>query len=478
MTPLSPSLTAAPFSRRRLLQATACGFGSLALNTLLTEQALATANPRAPRAPHFTARAKRVIFLFMAGGPSQHDLFDFKPRLRAEHGKKPVIPIAEREITVGLEKSMTLGPMSPFAPRGRCGMVMSDLLPHLARVADDICLLRGMTVDNRAHDQATLQMHTGAFASLRPSMGAWASYGLGTENQNLPSFITINAPGDVRNHGSAFLPATHQGTSVNAKLAGPKDSPIKYLTDTSTTPDEQRRRLDLLQSMNRNLLQRVGGDAQMEGVIESFELAFRMQAEAPKLVNLANESQATLELYGVGKEPTDKNARACLLARRFAEAGVRFIQVTMDGWDHHGNLRGNLPNLCAQTDRPIVALLTDLKQRGLFDDTLVVWSGEFGRTPWSQDLTSTQPLEQHGREHQPESFCAWMAGGGVRGGLTFGETDDYGFRVVQDRVHLHDLHATILHLLGMDHEQLTFRHAGRDHRLTDVYGSVVRELLA
>ena len=270
MTPLSPSLTAAPFSRRRLLQATACGFGSLALNTLLTEQALATANPRAPRAPHFTARAKRVIFLFMAGGPSQHDLFDFKPRLRAEHGKKPVIPIAEREITVGLEKSMTLGPMSPFAPRGRCGMVMSDLLPHLARVADDICLLRGMTVDNRAHDQATLQMHTGAFASLRPSMGAWASYGLGTENQNLPSFITINAPGDVRNHGSAFLPATHQGTSVNAKLAGPKDSPIKYLTDTSTTPDEQRRRLDLLQSMNRNLLQRVGGDAQMEGVIESF----------------------------------------------------------------------------------------------------------------------------------------------------------------------------------------------------------------
>lgn len=464
-------------SRREFLRTTACGFGSIALNAMLGERAFAAENSLTSRLPHFAARAKRVIFLFMAGGPSQHDLFDYKPRLKTEEGKKPNIPIAEREITVGLENSMSLGPMSPFAPRGQSGMVMSDLLPHLATVADDICLVRGMSADNRSHDQATLQMHTGAFLSLQPSMGAWVSYGLGTENQNLPSFITINAPGDVRTHGAAFLPSIHQGTRVNAKPSGPGGLPIQYLNDPDSPKNAQRRRLDLLQSMNRGLLERIGGDPQMEGVIESFELAFRMQAETPMLVDLKQESQATLDLYGVDNDPTDKNARACLLARRFAEAGVRFIQVTMDGWDHHGNIRDGLPKMCAQTDRPTVALLKDLKQRGMLDNTLLVWSGEFGRTPWSQDLSGTQPLEKHGREHQPESFCAWMAGAGVRGGLTHGTTDDYGFQVVQDGVHLHDLHATILHLLGFDHEKLTYRHAGRDHRLTDVFGNVVREIL-
>ena len=465
-------------SRRNFLRASACGFGAVALHALLTEHALAASNPLAPRAPHFAARAKRVIFLFMAGGPSQHDLFDYKPRLKAEEGKKPHIPFLGREATVGLENSMSLGPMSPFAPRGQCGMVMSDLLPRLATIADDICLLRGMSADNRSHDQATLQMHTGAFLSLRPSMGAWLSYGLGAENQNLPSFITINPQSDVRTHGAAFLPSIHQGTRVNGKPSGPQDLPIQHLSDPSSSESAQRQRLDLLQSMNQGLLQRVGGDPQMEGVIESFELAFRMQAETPKLVDLNRESRATLDLYGVGREPTDKNARACLLARRFAEAGVRFIQVTMDGWDHHGNIREGLPSMCAQTDQPAAALVADLKQRGMLEDTLVVWSGEFGRTPWSQDLSGTQPLEKHGREHQPESFCAWMAGAGVRPGLTFGTTDDYGYRVVQDRIHLHDLHATMLHLLGFDHEKLTFRHAGRDHRLTDVFGHVVREILA
>ncbi len=467
-----------PFSRRHFLQTTACGFGSVALNALLAEQASARSNPLVPHRSHFPAKAKRVIFLFMAGGPSQHDLFDYKPRLKLEEGKKPNIPHAGREVTVGLENSMSLGPIASFAPRGQSGMVMSDLLPQLATVADDICLVRSLSADNRSHDQATLQLHTGAFLSLRPSMGAWVSYGLGTENQNLPSFITINAPTDVRNHGSAFLPAIHQGTRLNAKPSGPKDLPIQHLRDLASPESEQRRRLDLLQTMNRELLQRIGGDTQMEGVIESFELAFRMQAETPKLVDLSHESQATLNLYGVGKEPTDKNARACLLARRFAEAGVRFIQVTMDGWDHHGNIRDGLPKMCAQTDQPSVALLQDLKQRGLFDDTLLVWSGEFGRTPWSQDLSGTQPLEKHGREHQPESFCAWMAGAGVRPGLTFGTTDDYGFRVVENRVHLHDFHATLLHLLGFDHEKLTYRHGGRDHRLTDVFGDVVTGVLS
>jgi hypothetical protein len=473
-----PPFRQSGFSRRNFLQTTACGFGSIALNAMLAGRAFAGVNPLTPHPAHFPARAKRVIFLFMAGGPSQHDLFDYKPRLKKEEGKKPVIPHAGREITVGLENSMSLGPMSPFAPRGQSGMVMSDLLPHLATVADDICLVRGMSADNRSHDQATLQMHTGAFLSLRPSMGAWLSYGLGSENQNLPSFITINPPIDVRTHGSAFLPAIHQGTRVNAKPSGPGDLPIQYLNDPASPESEQRRRLDMLQSMNRGLLERVGGDTQMEGVIESFELAFRMQAETPKLVDLSRESQATLDLYGVGREPTDRNARACLLARRFAEAGVRFIQVTVDGWDHHGNIRDGLPKMCAQTDQPTVALVADLKQRGMLDDTLVVWSGEFGRTPWSQDLSGTQPLEKHGREHQPESFCAWMAGGGVRGGLTYGTTDDYGYQVVQNRVHLHDLHATILHLMGFDHEKLTYRHDGRDHRLTDVFGNVVQGILA
>ena len=472
-------MNAAKFlSRRNFLRSAACGFGSVALNAMLTERAAAYVNPFEPRAPHFAARAKRVIFLFMAGGPSQHDLFDYKERLKVEQGKKPTIPFADRELTVGLENSMSLGPMSPFAPRGQSGMIMSDLLPRLATVADDICLIRGMVADNRSHDQATLQMNTGAFLSLRPSMGSWVSYGLGTENQNLPSFITINPPGDVRNQGAAFLPACHQGTKVNAKPGGAKELPIQYLNDPTATEADQRRRLDMLQSMNRGLLDRVGGDAQMEGVIESFELAFRMQAQTPKLVDLTRETPATLELYGVGKEPTDRNARACLLARRFAEAGVRFIQVTMDGWDHHGNIRDGLPKMCAQTDQPTVGLITDLKQRGMLDDTLVIWSGEFGRTPWSQDLSGTQPLEKHGREHQPESFCSWMAGAGVRGGLTYGTTDDYGFRVVEDRVHLHDLHATILHLLGFDHERLTFRHAGRDHRLTDVFGHVVKDIFS
>jgi len=445
---------------------------------MLATRGLADVNPLAPRAPHFDPRARRVIFLFMGGGPSQHDLFDYKPRLTAEEGKKPTIPFADREITVGLENSMSLGPMSPFAPRGQSGMVMSDLLPHLATIADDICLLRSMSADNRSHDQATLQFHTGAFLSLRPSLGAWLSYGLGTENENLPSFISINPQSDVRNYGSAFLPAIHQGIRLNAKPSGPKDLPIQYLHDPTSSEEGQRRRLDLLRSMNRDLSGRIGGDAQMEGVIESFELAFRMQTESPKLVDLGNESKATLELYGVGKEPTDRNARACLLARRFVEAGVRFVQVTMDGWDHHGNIRDGLPKMCAQTDQPTVALVKDLKQRGMLDDTLVLWSGEFGRTPWSQDLSGTQPLSQHGREHQPESFCTWLAGGGVCGGLTYGTTDDYGYRVVENGVHLHDLHATLLHLLGFDHEKLTYRHGGRDYRLTDVFGHVVKGILA
>jgi hypothetical protein len=472
-----------PVSRRWFLRNTACGFGALALNAMLAEssrhaaQAAAGTNPLAPRPPHYHARAKRVIFLFMAGGPSQHDLFDHKPRLVKDHGRPPGVRPSDKLVSFGLDKSLTLGPCAKFAPRGKSGIVISDLLPKLAEVADELCVLKGMQVDNLAHDLATLQFHTGAFNDVRPSMGAWMGYGLGTENQNMPSYVSIHAGSDVRTYGAGFLPAVYQGTVIGSIPTDPKQPAIKYLQDPQTPGDVRRRQVDLVQAMNRRLGERLGQDAAMEGVIESFELAFRMQAETPKLVDLSRETRETLDLYGVGKEPTDRNGRACLLARRLSEAGVRFVQVTMGGWDHHMNLRDDLPKTCQQMDQPAAALVADLKRRGLLDDTLVLWSGEFGRTPWSQDLSGTSPLEKHGREHQPESFTAWLAGGGVKRGFSHGETDEYGWQVVAGRVHLHDLHATILHILGLNHERLTYRNAGRDYRLTDVFGRVVKEIL-
>jgi uncharacterized protein (DUF1501 family) len=322
-----------------------------------------------------------------------------------------------------------------------------------------------------------LQFHTGVTADVRPSMGSWISYGLGAENSNLPNFITIHPDSDTRLYGASFLPAAHQGTKVVIPQ-GDKQSPIDYLADVSGDAKAQRARIDFTQRMNRRLLEGAEVDARMEGMIESMEIAFRMQSATPELVDISNESEATKKLYGIGEKTTDKNGRACLLARRLSEAGVRFVQVTMGGWDHHGNIRDALPKSCSETDQPCAALIKDLKSRGLLDDTLVVWSGEFGRTPWSQDLSGTSPIDKHGREHQPESFCTWMAGGGIKPGFTFGETDDFGFRPVSGKVHLHDLHATILHQLGLDHEKLTWRHLGRDFRLTDVYGNVVREILA
>lgn len=307
-------------------------------------------------------------------------------------------------------------------------------------------------------------------------MGSWISYGLGSENQNLPGFITINPHADVRYHGSAWLPAQHQGTRLTAN-ASAETPPIDNLRNLARDTPTQRRRIDFLQRQNQRLQQLHPAEQSLQGMIDAMELAFRMQSTTPALVDLAGETQATLDLYGIGGKDTDRNARACLLARRLSEAGVRFVQVTMGGWDHHGDVRGNLPKLCAQTDQPVSALIRDLRQRGLLDETLVVWCGEFGRTPWSQDLSGTAPIDVHGREHQPESFCAWMAGGGVRQGLVYGETDHLGYRVINGRVHLHDLHATILHLLGIDHTRLTWNHIGRDYRLTDVYGSVVHEIL-
>jgi hypothetical protein len=463
-------------NRRQALRTAACGFGSLALQCMLSSLARAAGGALAARAPHFAPRARRVIFLFIQGGPSQLDLFDPKSLITRKHGQKITPPVDGNKVTIGVDKYLALAPVVPVRPRGESGLMISDLMPHLASVADDLCLLRAVQTDNEAHAPATLELHTGASIDVRPSMGAWFSYGLGTECENLPSFITIHPDSDVRTYGAGFLPAAHQGTPVS--LSATKEAAIRYLVDDETTPAVQRRKLDLIQTMNRRLLQRVESDRWMEGTIESFELAFRMQAETPRLVDLSRETEATKNLYGIGQPHTDRHGRACLLARRLSEAGVRFVQVTIGGWDHHGNIRGALPQSCASSDQPVAGLIKDLKSRGLLDDTLVVWSGEFGRTPWSQDLSGTSPIELHGREHQPESFCAWLAGGGVKAGMTHGATDDFGLHPVTGKVHLHDLHATMLHLLGLDHERLTYRHSGRDYRLTDVEGRVVKEILA
>lgn len=437
----------------------------------------AAENPLAPRSAGHLARAKRVILLFMAGGPSQMDLFDPKSFIQKKHGQGINAPLPEQFRHESTSKFLALGTEVPVRPRGESGMTISDLLPHTAAIADELCLLRAVQADNNQHGPAALQFHTGVLAEARPSIGSWVSYGLGTENQNLPAFLTIHPGIDTRNYSSSFLPAALQGTPVTLPTKA-SDPAIAFLNDAATDSASQRRRFDFIQRMNQRLLDQHETDARMEGMIHSLEMAFRMQTAMPDLVDLSKETEATQKLYGIGDTTTDRNGRACLLARRLSEAGVRFVQVTMDGWDHHSDIRASLPKTCASADLPCAGLIRDLKSRGLLEDTLVVWSGEFGRTPWSQDLSGTAPIEKHGREHQPDSFCAWLAGGGVKGGLMHGETDEFGFRPVSGKVHLHDLHATILHLLGLDHLKLTWRHLGRDYRLTDVFGEVVKEILA
>ena len=464
-------------NRRELLRKTACGFGGLALSGMIAESA-AAANPLAQDIPHLPPRARRVIFVFLAGGPSQGDLFAPKAYITSKHGQAIKSPVGDDgQLRVGVAQFLPMAPVKPVRPRGQSAMMMSDLLPNLSGVADNLCLLRAMVADNKAHAPATLQFHTGHIFEARPSMGAWLGYGLGTENRDMPSYISIHPPGDGRTYGAGFLPAIHQGTPL--RVPG-KDGEVAItnLRDPDIKADLQRRRLDFLQRVNRRLLDRVKTDSQMEGIIESFELAFRMQAKTPGLVDLSRETKQTLEMYGIGGGDSDLNGRACLMARRLSEAGVRFVQVTMGGWDHHGDIRTALPRSCGKADQPIAGLIHDLSRRGLLEDTLVMVSGEFGRTYWSQDLSGASPSEKHGREHQQESFCTLRAGGGIKAGLVYGETDDFGYKPVQGRVHLHDLHATLLHLLGIDHERLTYPHHGRDYRLTDVYGRVIHDILS
>jgi hypothetical protein len=398
----------------------------------------------------------------MQGGPAHMDTFDYKPKLREDDGK------------AGLARgggAKLYGSPFQFSQHGRSGLWISELFPNVAKHADDLCLLRSMHTDIPNHPQAFVQLHTGSAQFVRPSMGAWALYGLGTENENLPGFITISPPIQfgAQNYGSAFLPAVYQGTRLGAQRGDIGEASIGNIRNSDLPPDLQRKQLDLVQAMNRDLLSTAGPNPEVEGVIESYELAFRMQSEVPRVMDFSKESPATLAMYGIGDGPTANFGKQCLMARRFAQAGVRFIEVCHAGWDQHNNLQNRLTANCTATDKPIAALLTDLKAHGLLKDTLVIWGGEFGRTPDSR--------RPDGRDHNAKGYTMWMAGGGVRGGMSYGATDEYGYKAVENPVHIHDLHATILALLGLDHEKLTYRYAGRDFRLTDVHGNVVKAIM-
>ena len=461
-----------PITRRQALRQCAVGFGALAFADLMARAAVVTAagaGPLAARAPHFPARAKRVIFLFMHGGPSHVDTFDYKPALVRDSGQP--LPFGKPRVQFAQTGNLRKSPWA-FRPYGQCGAMVSDLFPQVGALADDLCFIKSVHGTNEAHGGALLKLHTGSDTFVRPSMGSWISYGLGTENQNLPSFITLNPTqghGGVGNWSSAFLPATHQGTPIPGGKGKAEPARIAYLGDGSGHA-RQRAQLDLLARMNRDHLAQTGPDSALEARLQSFELAFKMQTEAPQVFDLAGESEATRRLYGIDDPKTENFGRQCLLARRLSERGVRFVQVTHGYWDQHDKLTEDHARLAHEVDRPIAGLLRDLKARGLLEDTLVWWGGEFGRTPTGQGAD--------GRDHHPHAFTMWLAGGGAKPGHSHGVTDDYGFYLAEQKVHIHDLHATILHLLGLDHEALTYRHAGRDFRLTDVHGEVVKEILA
>ncbi len=460
-------------NRRHLLQSTAVGFPMLALRGLLDSEA-AAGNPLARRQPHHTPRAKRILFLFMKGGPSQVDTFDYKPRLQKDHGQP--LPFDKPRVQFAPTGKLLGSPWS-FSQHGDCGLPVSELFPHTARHADDLCVINSVHGTNAAHGGALLKLHTGSDSFVRPSIGSWVSYGLGTENSNLPAFVTICptlAHGGVKNWGSAFLPAPFQGTPIGNASLPSADARVPYLQNTRDSRQLQRLKLDLLGQFNRQHLDQFGEDSGLEARINSFELAFRMQNEIPDIQDLSRESAETHRLYGLDQKITEDFGRQCLLARRFLERGVRFVQVTHSDtkvqWDQHSNLVDGHTKNAMEVDQPIGGLLTDLKARGLLEDTLVWWGGEFGRTPCVQG--------SNGRDHNPDGFTMWLAGGGAKPATRYGATDEFGYYAALDKVHIHDLHATILHLLGLDHLQLTHRYAGRDFRLTDVYGDVVDGVIA
>jgi len=448
-----------PVSRREMLQNAGCGFASLALAGLCTEAAAEARNPLTPLVPHHRPRARRVIFLFMHGGPSHVDTFDHKPRLGKDTGKD--LPFAPGPNLDAKSLRLLASPWK-FRQHGHCGHWVSELFPHIARHVDDLCMLHSLHTNGISHRQAVSMLHTGTDSLIRPSVGAWVSYGLGTENRDLPAFVSITPPrghGGPRNYGAAFLPAAYQATAIGHSGMKVADARIAHLEPRGMDRTRQRAQLDLLQSMNRDHLARARRDEQLEGVIESFELAFRMQFAAPRVMDLSAESKQTLKLYGIGEGPTDNFGRECLLARRFAEAGVRFIQVSFkqNGWDQHSNLFSGHTNNARAVDQPIAGLLADLKARGMLDETLVLWGGEFGRTPIVQG--------KNGRDHNPQGFTMWMAGGGVKAGFQYGQTDELGYFVAENPVPIHDLHATILHQLGIDAHRLGLHNQGLFQRL-------------
>ena len=464
-------------TRRALLRQTACGFGTLGLTSLVAQQtaaAASTGNPLAVRAPHFAPKAKRVIFLFMHGGPSSIDTFDPKPKLAELDGKplpfKRPLTFAEGKMG-GLMKS----PWN-FKKYGQSGIEVSDLFPNVATCVDDLCVVRSVVGDSVAHGGASLQLHTGSNTFTRPSMGSWVVYGLGSENQNLPGYITIKpslAHGGAKNWASGFLPAAYQGTAIgNAGIKIDElAEPIEYLTNKGYTPEQQRYELDMLQKMNRAHQFEREFDPELEGRINAFELAARMQTEAPEAFEIEKETEATRKLYGYDKPETKDFAWQCIMARRLIERGVRFVQCSHSyKWDQHSELVKLHTRNAREVDLPIAGLLKDLKSRDLLKDTLVLWGAEFGRTPVAEG--------GDGRDHNPYGYTMWMAGGGVKPGFVYGATDEFGYYAVEDRMHLHDLHATMLHLLGFNHEQLTYRYAGRNFRLTDVAGSVAHKIIA
>ena len=449
-------------TRRRFVGSLCGGLASVGLAGMLQES-LAAAGPR-PIGPHFAPRAKQVIFLFMTGGPSHMDLLDPKPALLQYQGQRPEsVDLRTERMTGGLLPS----PFE-FRRRGQSGIEVSELLPHLSGVVDDLCVIRSMHTFNPTHGPARNLIHSGNIAATRPSLGAWVSYGLGTENRNLPGFVVLS-PG--RRGGnlwrSGFLPAEHQGTHFNLEQTDPEEM-IQYLRNSRLGPVAQRKQLDLLQALNRDHQQRVGGDAYLDARIQAMETAFRMQFEALDVFDVRNEPDSVRDEYGASPF-----ANGCLLARRLVEQGVRYVHIYYgpgQPWDDHKDINKNLRQRCPDMDQASAALIRDLKRRGLLEETLVVWGGEFGRTPVSE--------AGDGRDHNPYGFTMWMAGGGIRGGLAYGATDEFGFQAVQDRVSIHDLHATILNQLGFDHERLTYRYAGRDFSLTDVHGTVQGDLIA
>jgi Protein of unknown function (DUF1501) len=469
--------------RRDLLKSMGCGFGYLALASLAAEEAAGGSGPvnlLADRPPHFPAKAKRVIFLFMQGGVSHVDSFDYKPQLARADGKNLSFDDARVIANTGMRGSTqrVMKPLWTFSQCGQSGRWASDLFPEINKHVDDLCFIHSMHTEGVAHGPATLFLHCGSTNAIRPSMGSWVTYGLGSENANLPGFISIGATagnGGPRNYGSAFLPAAYQGTALGKAGATASAATIRNLANPVRSPQAQRREFELLRALNGEQLSTSPGDSELEAVVSSFELAWRMQSHAPNVLDVSSEPAETQALYGIGDANTDNFGRQCLMARRLCEAGVRFIQVTYgDGtanpaWDQHSNMPKHADHARA-VDRPIAGLLADLKRRGLLDDTLVWWGSEFGRTPYAEKNGT-------GRDHNPGGFTVWLAGAGVKPGFAFGATDELGHLAVQDKVHMHDLHATILHLLGLDHEKLTYRYSGRNFRLTDVHGRVVREVI-